>query len=113
MSVAMQCSKGDSIVCKTMSSSLLLTGVSLLAISGFRQPAVEPPSPPPPPSQAALASNAPPPLAAFYTQRDRFHFGTRSIAACDPTTGECGIAVVTFPTGAAVVVPVGEPGIAI
>ncbi len=36
---------------------------------------------------------------------------TRSITACDPATSECGIAVVTFPSGAPAVVPVGEPGV--
>src|SRR5437867_1165890 len=35
---------------------------------------------------------------------------TRSIVACDPATGQCGIAVVSFPTGVPAVVPVGEPG---
>ena len=42
-----------------------------------------------------------------------FHYGTRSIAACDPATGECGIAVVTFPSSVGAVVPVGDPGVAI
>src|SRR5262245_31372120 len=39
----------------------------------------------------------------------RFH--TRSIAACDPASGQCGIAVVSFPAGVHTVVPVGEPGV--
>src|SRR5262245_16540743 len=43
----------------------------------------------------------------------RFHYGTRSIAACDPATGECGIAVVTFPSSVGAVVPAGDPGVAI
>src|SRR5262245_6444967 len=39
----------------------------------------------------------------------RFH--TRSIVACDPATGQCGIAVISNPTGVPAVVPVGEPGV--
>ncbi len=41
----------------------------------------------------------------------RFH--TRSIVACDPATDQCGVAVVSFPTGVPAIVPVGEPGVAI
>lgn len=42
-------------------------------------------------------------------QGPRFH--TRSIAACDPVEGACGVAVVSFPTGVPAIVPVGEPGV--
>jgi Family of unknown function (DUF1028) len=48
-------------------------------------------------------------LQAFAQRGPRFH--TRSIVACDPATKECGIAVVSFPTGVPAVVPVGEPGV--
>lgn len=61
----------------------------------------------------AFAPDAPGTPAAIDRARNRLHFGTRSIAACDPATGECGIAVVSFPSGTGVVVPVGEPGVAI
>jgi Family of unknown function (DUF1028) len=36
---------------------------------------------------------------------------TRSIVAADPTTGQVGVAVVSFPTGVPAIVPVGEPGV--
>jgi uncharacterized Ntn-hydrolase superfamily protein len=39
----------------------------------------------------------------------RFH--TRSIVACDPASGQCGIAVISFPSGVPAVVPVGEAGV--
>ena len=38
-------------------------------------------------------------------------FHTRSVVACDPDTQECGIAVVSFPSGVPAVVPVGTPGV--
>jgi uncharacterized Ntn-hydrolase superfamily protein len=46
---------------------------------------------------------------AFAQQHPRFH--TRSIVACDPATSQCGIAVVSFPSGVSAVVPVGEAGV--
>ena len=50
-------------------------------------------------------------VAAGLPSSSLFH--TRSIAACDPADGSCGVAVVSFPTGVPAVVPVGEPGVAI
>lgn len=56
-------------------------------------------------------SDARPPFAGADGLVSAFHFGTRSISACDPTTSECGIAVATYPAGPAGVVDVGQPGV--
>jgi uncharacterized Ntn-hydrolase superfamily protein len=93
----------------------LAAGAGLLAIIGCAPPSVDLPSAAPAPAsgEAPDPSDATQALAGPDGAGRAFHYGTRSITACDPATGECGIAVVTFPSGAGVVVPVGEPGVAI
>ncbi|NMO19702.1 DUF1028 domain-containing protein [Pyxidicoccus fallax] len=40
-------------------------------------------------------------------------FGTRAIIACDPVEKSCGMAVITFPSGASGLVPYGRPDVAV
>jgi uncharacterized Ntn-hydrolase superfamily protein len=55
---------------------------------------------------AATASASQPTRGAYSTRL----FGTRSIVACEPSTGSCGIAVISFPAGINALVPYGKPG---
>jgi len=95
---------------------LLIAGVSvqaLLTIFGGTPPVVDQPSAVPfraAPETRGL-SEATQSVAGTDGVRPVYRTGTRSITACDPATSECGIAVVSFPTGTPAVVPVGEPGV--
>jgi uncharacterized Ntn-hydrolase superfamily protein len=107
-------SKGENSMCIQKAILRLAAGAALFASQGCT-PALQDPSDAPPSSVAAEANewSNPAPIAAESAGTGYARMGTRSIAACDPATSECGIAVVSFPSGTPAVVPVGEPGVAI
>src|SRR5262245_18904320 len=87
--------------------------VALLAVFGCTKPLSKPaPAILPPTSERPNGALGMPATAGHDAACRAFRMGTRSITACDPATGECGIAVVSFPTGVPAVIPVGDPGVA-